>query len=112
MRTSGTWPRQSCWFWKPEQKLCRKIYNVGDSSENYTKKTIVEEILKQAPQGKVTYGNSPSNDVRNYRVNFDRITSELNFSITRRVPDGIRELNRLVCSGLLTDPDNPIYRNN
>lgn len=89
-----------------------KIYNVGDSSENYTKKTIVGEILKQAPQGKVTYGNSASDDVRNYRVNFDRIAAELKFSITRRVPDGIRELNRLVCSGLLTNPDHPTYRNN
>lgn len=94
------------------EAMSGKIYNVGDSAENYTKKTIVEEILKQAPQGQVSYGNSASDDVRNYRVNFDRIATELNFSITRRVPDGIRELNRLIRSGILSDPDHPTYRNN
>jgi nucleoside-diphosphate-sugar epimerase len=93
------------------KEMSGKIYNVGDSTENYTKKTLVEEILKLAPQGVVRYGDTASDDLRNYRVNFDRIARELNFSVSRRVPDGIRELNQVVCSGLLSDPYDSIYQN-
>ncbi|MEM6269772.1 MAG: NAD(P)-dependent oxidoreductase [Bacteroidota bacterium] len=88
-----------------------KVYNVGDSQENYTKEMIVRAISEIAPQGKVKYGTGPAADVRNYRVDFSRIQRELNFTLTRRVPEGIRELNRLVTSGLIADPDAATYRN-
>jgi hypothetical protein len=50
-------------------------------------------------------------DPRDYRVDFSKIRSTLGFSITRRVPDSIREINRAIRSGIIRDPDAAIYRN-
>ncbi|MEM7035337.1 MAG: NAD(P)-dependent oxidoreductase [Bacteroidota bacterium] len=92
------------------EKMDGQVFNVGDSEENYTKKTIVGEILKVAPDAVVKYGDR-GGDVRNYRVDFSRIASTLGFQITKRVPDGVRELNKLVTSGLLADPFDSTYKN-
>lgn len=86
------------------------VYNVGDTSENYQKQMIVEEILKQIPNGKVKYVKKDE-DPRDYRVSFEKIKKELNFKITKRVPDGIRQIIQAIRSGLISDPDNPKFKN-
>lgn len=87
-----------------------EIFNVGDTSENYTKKMIVEEILKQIPQGRVRYVEK-NEDPRDYRVNFEKINSQLGFKIRHRVPDGIAEIARTLRSGLISNPDDKRYSN-
>lgn len=88
-----------------------KVYNVGDSAENYTKRSIVAAIAEQMDASKASFRDLPGQDLRNYRIDFSRIGRELGFRIEKRVPDGIREVARLVRSGLLADPDDPKYRN-
>lgn len=88
-----------------------KVYNVGDSEENYTKRKLVEEILQFTPEAEVEFRESSGNDPRNYRIDFSRIQQELDYKITRKVPDGIAEINKLILSGILTDPDDPKYVN-
>ena len=88
-----------------------KVFNVGDSEENYTKRSLVEAIQSQLGPSEVTFRNSSGTDLRNYRIDFSRIRSELDFQVQNRVPDGIREVARLVQSGLLADPDSPRYIN-
>ena len=66
------------------------VYNVGDTSENYQKKMIVEEIIKQLPNSKIKYVEKDE-DPRDYRVSFEKIEKELGFSITYKVSDGISE---------------------
>ena len=88
-----------------------KVFNVGDSEENYTKRSLVEEILKFTPNGEVEFQERAGTDPRNYRIDFSRIRAELGFEITRRVPDGIEEIHRLINMGLLPDPDHPKYVN-
>lgn len=87
-----------------------EVFNVGDTNENYTKQMIVNEILKQLPNGKIKY--VPKNeDPRDYRVDFSKIKNKLNFNITKRVPDGIAEIIRLINMGLISNPDDKKYYN-
>jgi nucleoside-diphosphate-sugar epimerase len=75
----------------PEYKVAFEVFNVGDTSENYTKQMIVNEIVKQLPKAKVKYVQK-NEDPRDYRVNFDKIKNQLGFTITKKVPDGIAEI--------------------
>ncbi len=90
-------------FDSPEQKVRANVFNVGDTSENYTKRMLMEEIQKQIPNAKAIYVER-TEDPRDYRVNCDKINKELGFVITKRVPDGIREIIKLMQSGIITDP--------
>jgi nucleoside-diphosphate-sugar epimerase len=87
-----------------------EVFNVGDTTENYTKKMIAEALLRQVPDGRIRYVPR-TEDPRDYRVSFEKIRRVLGFQISRRVPDGIAEILRLLRSGLLSNPDAPQYAN-
>lgn len=91
-------------------KVANNVYNVGSTEENYRKSMIIEEIKKFIPDSKIRYVEK-NEDPRDYRVSFDKIASELGFNISRRVPDGIREIKHLIDDHILRDPDAPKYRN-
>jgi nucleoside-diphosphate-sugar epimerase len=93
-----------------EDKVGFNVFNVGDTSENYQKQMIVDEILKVIPNGKVKYVEK-NEDPRDYRVNFDKIKNELGFSITIDVPEGIKSLNKAIKEGFVSNPDEPKYKN-
>lgn len=93
-----------------EEKVAFDVFNVGDTSENYQKQMIVDEILKVIPGGKVKYVKKDE-DPRDYRVNFSKISDELGFKITIDVPQGIRNMNKAIVEGFVTDPDEQKYRN-
>lgn len=86
------------------------VFNVGDTDENYQKKMIVDRLLEQIPDGKVRTVHKDE-DPRDYRVDFSKIRKHLGFTITLRVPDGIREIVDILRMGLLQDPDSPRYSN-
>ena len=88
-----------------------KVFNVGENTENFTKAQLIELIQNQIPEAEVTLENSSGNDPRNYRVDFQKIKSELGFQIQKRVSHGILEIRQLVESGILPDYDSPRYRN-
>lgn len=94
----------------PEKKVRANVFNVGDTKENYTKRMLMEEIQKQIPEAKAIYVEK-TEDPRDYRVNCDKIKNELGFSITKRVPDGIREIIKLIRSGIIIDPYSQKFRN-
>lgn len=94
----------------PEEKVAYDVFNVGDTAENYQKKMIVDAILEQLPDSRVKYV-SKNEDPRDYRVNFSKIKERLGFSITMRVPDGIRQIRQVISAGFLNDPDDARYRN-
>jgi len=91
-------------------RVAFNVYNVGSTEENYQKSTIIEEIKKFIPDAKVSYIEKDE-DPRDYRVSFEKIAAELGFHISRRVPDGIREIKQLIDDRVLRDPDEPKYRN-
>ena len=92
------------------QKVAYKVFNVGDTGENYQKQMIVDEIKKLIPQAKVKYV-SRNEDPRDYRVSFEKIKKELGFTVSRKVPEGIREIKYLIDHHVIPNPDDPKYKN-
>ncbi|MBL7717802.1 MAG: NAD(P)-dependent oxidoreductase [Flavipsychrobacter sp.] len=86
------------------------VFNVGDTSENYQKKMIVEEVLKELPDSKITYV-SRNEDPRDYRVSFEKIKNKLGFELMFKVPDGIRQIIKTVNEGFILNPDDNKYKN-
>ena len=93
-----------------EEKVRANVFNVGNIDENYQKGMIIEEVCKIVPDVKVNYVES-TEDPRDYRVNFDKIKNELGFTITKKVPDGIKEIYALVKTGIIADPFEQKFRN-
>lgn len=93
-----------------EEKVRANVFNVGNTSENYQKGMIMKEVCKVVPDVKVNYVES-NEDPRDYRVNFDKIEKDLGYTITKKVPDGVKEIYALVNSGIITDPFGQKFRN-
>jgi nucleoside-diphosphate-sugar epimerase len=79
----------------PEDSVRGKVFNVGQNSDNYRVREIAGIVAEEFPGCQVTVGPSRG-DNRSYRVNFDRIHSELpGFSCRYTVRDGARQLHQL-----------------
>jgi nucleoside-diphosphate-sugar epimerase len=94
---------------QPDRSLGR-VFNVGDSSENYTKRMIYD-VLRQSMPGLRAEWVSVADDPRSYRVGFDRVRDTLGFAVSRRVPDGIDEVIRYARLGAFPEPDAPRFHN-
>jgi nucleoside-diphosphate-sugar epimerase len=92
------------------EKVGRQVFGVGDTTENYQKAMLAEELLKVIPSAKITYV-SKLEDPRDYRVDFSKIQKELGFKVSKRVPDGIREIYRILKDGIISDPYSKAYQN-
>ena len=75
----------------PKEKVAYNVFNVGDTSENYTKQMIVDKIMQKIKECSIEYVKKIE-DPRDYRVNSDKIKKELSFTITKTVQDGIDEI--------------------
>ncbi|MEO6135435.1 MAG: NAD(P)-dependent oxidoreductase [Ginsengibacter sp.] len=93
-----------------EEKVRANVFNVGSTEENYNKGMIIEEVCKVVPNTKVNYVEM-NEDPRDYRVNFDKIKNELGFTITKTVPDGVKEIYKLLKTGIVTDSFGQKFRN-
>ena len=108
-------------FWRPYahvDDLCRatkqtnvrsEIFGVGDTNENYQKGMIIREINKII-EGDVKYVTKDE-DPRDYRVNFEKIKNKLGFKISKTVPDGIKEIKKIIQSKIIIDPFSSKYKN-
>lgn len=94
----------------PKEKVAYNVFNVGDTSENYTKQMIVDEISRQIPNCRVKYVKKDE-DPRDYRVDFSKIKNELGFSTSKKVPDGIREVKEVIQTGIIPHPEDQKYYN-
>ena len=94
----------------PDEKVAYNVFNVGDTKENYTKQMIINEIKKVLPNSKIKYVKK-NEDPRDYRVNCDKIKNELGFKISMTVPDGIKEIKRVIQENLIQDPEDQKYYN-
>ena len=88
----------------PAEKIAYNVFNVGANSQNYTKKMLIEELLKLVPDAHVEYVYKEE-DPRDYRVSFEKISSELGFTITKTVPMGMRDILSCLRAGIIPDPD-------
>ncbi len=95
---------------QPAAKVAYNVFNVGDTSENYTKKMIADELLKLIPEGRVRYVKKDE-DPRDYRVKFDKINNELKFKISKTVPEGIHDILSCLKLGVIANPDDSRHYN-
>ena len=94
----------------PKEKVAYEVFNVGSTQENYTKSMIVEELVKQIPNSRIKFVVKEE-DPRDYRVDFSKIQQNLNFSISKTVPEGIQEIHQVIQSKVIGHPDNQKYYN-
>jgi nucleoside-diphosphate-sugar epimerase len=93
-----------------DDRVGGRVFNVGNSDENYTKGDLVEAIRQQIPSGDVSFVERRE-DPRDYRVSFERIRTELGYATTSTVPDGIAEVAAALEDGAFEDPFDGRYRN-
>jgi len=94
----------------PDERVAGRVYNAGDSSENYRKIDLVEIIRKRTPNGSVSFVER-AEDPRDYKVSFERIGRELGFQTSMSVPDGTSEIIDELDAGRFADPFDGRYRN-
>jgi nucleoside-diphosphate-sugar epimerase len=99
-----------CVLESPLEKVANNVFGVGDTTENYQKKMIADEIRRILPESAIKYVKR-EDDPRDFRVDFSKIKNELGYSITRRVPDGLREIHEAIKFRIISDPDNTQYKN-
>jgi nucleoside-diphosphate-sugar epimerase len=92
------------------EKVAGRVFNVGATDQNFQKQQLVELIRPHAPDATVEYVHK-TEDPRDYRVSFSRISEELGFYITRTVSEGIAEVSKLVRESVINDFENGCYRN-
>jgi nucleoside-diphosphate-sugar epimerase len=93
----------------PEEKVAGQIFNAG--YQNYTvaeTATIVRDVVqREMPErGKIEIVTTPSDDIRSYRVNADKIKRVLGFIPKRTIEDAARDLVWAFRIGLLPNSMN------
>ena len=71
---------------------------------------LVNEIKKLLPKASVKYVHKDE-DPRDYKVDFSKINRVLGYSISKKVPDGIKEVITLLSKNMLRDPYSNVYQN-
>ena len=94
----------------PPDVVSGEVFNVGMTSENYRKLDLVEFLRRRIPKMEVEFVHRDE-DPRDYKVSFDKVRDRLGFEARRSVLHGIDEVIALVRSGMVGDPDAPVYRN-
>ena len=92
-----------------KSKVNSQVFGVGDTDQNYQKGMIIREINKLI-DGDIKYV-AKDEDPRDYKVDFSKIKNELGFSISKTVPDGIKEIKKIVESGIITDCYSTKFKN-
>jgi len=91
------------------EQIAGQVYNVGNSTENYTKISLAKIIQKFLPSTEIEIIQSKT-DPRNYKVSFEKIKNNLNFSTKNTVEDSVKEILAEVNSGNL-DPKDSEFSN-
>jgi nucleoside-diphosphate-sugar epimerase len=94
----------------PEERVARRVFNVGHSDENYRKLDLVDVIRERLPAADVRFV-ARDEDPRDYRVAFERIRDELGFEPAMRVPDGVDEVIGALEARRFGDPFDGRYAN-
>lgn len=85
-----------------ENKINKQIFNVGSNEQNYQVFQVANQFYNYFPNLEIE--TTPDDtDLRNYHVNFDKISSVLNFHPTKIISDGIKEIKEALERGKVID---------
>ena len=73
------------------QKVDQQIYNAGSDENNFTKRQLVELISSKVDKSNVSFKEHGS-DPRNYKVSFEKVSTELGFKAISNVEFGVDEI--------------------
>jgi nucleoside-diphosphate-sugar epimerase len=94
----------------PAEAVDRETFNVG--YENLSVSRIADLVRAELNDPRLTIRTEPTNDLRSYRVNSDKIARKLGFRPARDVRHAVREIRDAYVGGRLVDPlENPAYYN-
>ncbi len=94
---------------KPETSVGR-VYNVGHSGENYTKRMMYELLKERLPELQAAWVEVDE-DPRSYKVSFERIKEELGYATEWTVPAGMDQIIAQAQLGAFPDPEAGRFRN-
>jgi nucleoside-diphosphate-sugar epimerase len=87
-----------------------EVFNVGDTSQQFTKRMIVDEVRKHVADVCVTFGEGDT-DPRSYRVSFDKVGMRLGFHCDHTVQDYVARLTAVIQEGVFVDVAPPAFGN-
>jgi nucleoside-diphosphate-sugar epimerase len=93
----------------PADLLSGETFNVGADHNNYTISDVADMVAARIPGTQVEHLDTVD-DLRSYRVSFDKIRHVMGFTPDRTIDEGIDEVRRLLETEKL-DPDDSRYSN-
>jgi nucleoside-diphosphate-sugar epimerase len=99
----------------PAERIHGETFNIGFQNHsiaeiaNLVKRVVEEEIPEK---GEIKIVTTPTNDMRSYHVNSDKVNRVLGFVPRRSIEDAVRDLTRAFRNYLMPDSfDNDWYYN-
>lgn len=94
----------------PGEKIHKQAFNV--SYQNITINELAKMVKKVIGDKSIEFEATPSNDLRSYHVNTDKMKSVLGFKCRFSIEDAIKSLIEAYNKGLIIDGlNNPLYYN-
>jgi nucleoside-diphosphate-sugar epimerase len=86
----------------PAEAVAGKTWNVG--YDNYTVRQIADQVRETIGDERIEIVTEPTDDLRSYRVDSERICHDIGFQPRKTVRDAIRDLGHAFQSGLIPNP--------
>jgi nucleoside-diphosphate-sugar epimerase len=90
-------------------RVAGEVFNVGSDANNFTISETAVIVAGEVPGTEIDYFDAVE-DLRSYRVSFDKIRHVLGFTTRHRIEDGVREVRELLESGAV-DGEASLYSN-
>ena len=94
----------------PKSTVAGEVFNIGNTEANYRKLDLTTFLQERFPDARVEFVKR-TEDPRDYRVSFEKVSAALGFETEFTVPSGIDEVAELLRSGQVDDPYAADYRN-
>ena len=86
----------------PDEAVAGKTWNVG--YDNFTVRQIADQVRETIGDERIEIATEPTDDLRSYRVDSERICRDIGFRPRKTVRDAIRDLAGAFQSGLVPNP--------
>ena len=86
------------------------VFNIGGNEDNYRLRDLANCIKELIPEVKVNF-EEKINNLKNYKVKFDKAEKTLNFKPKKTLKDGILEVKNLLLNKNIKDINDASYNN-
>ena len=93
----------------PIEKIRGQVFNVGADSGNYRIIDLGRKIKELVPEAKLVVEKKEADDIRTYKVSFEKISKELGFAARKTVDNGVKEIRAAFEEELFDDYSSEKY---